>query len=190
MNATTLPRTPQRCTGGHFLHPGATACSCCGASARTRISLLKPPPPLPHHDTTKTCETAAGRAAMAAVGARIPVPVRAWIGHPDGTATAILRELGGERMLLGGIAVHYQPYSLRPIEIAVPCLGGAHHFRTVSNTADWTNARTAAAACTQMHADFTTWPTAAARDLTAAFAARTTPACARVIPLHTKGGQA
>lgn len=194
MTTTTLPRTtarPERCTGGHFLHPGATACSCCGASARTAISLVKappPPPPLPHHDMAQacaTCVTAAGRAAMTAVGARIPVPVRAWTGHADGTATARVKD----GIAPAGTVVRYQPTAPRPFEVAVPCPAGAHHYRTVSTRADWTDAVSEAAGCFDTHADFTDWATAAARDLAAAFAPRAVAPIARVIPLHARGGQ-
>jgi len=182
---TTTTDEQERCASGHFMHHGATACAC-GAPTRARrgISLAKPRPQLPWHDHAKACttsETAAGRAAMTAVGLGIPVPVRAWTGHPDGTATAALP---------GGATIRYVPDAPRPFQTAIPCPGGAHHFRTAGNRTDWADAFAEAGACIGPHADFDGWATAAARDLSAAFAARHVTALTPVIPLHQKGERA
>lgn len=179
--------TTVRCSGGHFMHPGDTACGC---GAHPRLSLVKTPPALPHHDTGKACETAACRAAMTATGAGLHVPVRAWTGHPDGTATAILPDTNVPFTLPGRSAIRYEPDAPRPFEVAVPCRGGAHHFRTVGTVADFADAFAEAASCLDTHADFTNWATAAARDLSAAFAPRSVAPIARVVPLSTKGVQA
>jgi hypothetical protein len=156
-----------RCTSGHFMHPGDTTCGC-GAAPRVSTE------PLPHHDTAKACEIAAARASMAAVALHLPVSILRWNGHADGTATQLLD---------GDTVLRYQPYTLHPFAAATPCLHGAHHYRTIRSAADLVDAIAEADACIEQHADFTGWATAAARDLTAAFAPRRAPGTATVTTL-------
>jgi hypothetical protein len=174
---TRLTPTQERCTSGHFLQAGDTHCHVggCESPRRPRLSLVKPIPPLARrHPVTPVtvCEAAAGRAAMAARAARIQVPVLAWYGHPDGTATA--------RLAHDGTHLHHRDHGPTPFTAAVPCPGGSHHIHSVAGPADLDAARRATTACDQIHADFTGWSDIATRDLTAAFAAGR----ARVLPLH------
>jgi hypothetical protein len=173
---TTTLKSATRCTGGHFMHPGDRVCGCGAIPRITRH-------PLPRHDTAQTCEIAADRAAAKAVGARLalllPIRVIDWRGHADGTAT---------QTLPGGITIRYQPAAPRPFEVAVPCIHGAHHYRTITTATDLADAIAEADVCMEQHADFTGWATAAARDLSAAFAPRHIPGTATVIPLRARGG--
>ena len=196
---------------GSFIKANATECRRCRSLAahqaevgqrptgRPRLSLVKTPtvPPLtlitsPTVNLTKApralparprindltiAEIAAGRAAMAARVAGIPVRVMDWHGHHNGTATILLD---------GGLVLRYQPTAPRPFAASVPCLGGAHHYYQVAGPTDLTYARADADCCRTLHADFTDWATAAAKDLSAAFAPRRIPGITPVLTLAHK----
>lgn len=171
------PEQPLRCLHGHFMAASATECQIdgCGAPQRRRLSLVKPIPPLAHrHPITPVplCESAAARAALAAAGARIQVPVLAWHGHPDGSATARLAD---------GTHLHHRTGGPAEFTAVVPCPGGSVHIHTLTGQASLDLARRTTNACEQQHADFTGWAETATRDLSAAFSAYRLN---RVRPLH------
>lgn len=175
-----------RCRHGRFLAAGADTCHCgqhtTPVATRPRLSLVKPIPPLTHRHPLRTAisEVAAGRAAMAARAARLQVPVLAWHGHPDGTATVRLAD---------GTHLHHRTGTPAPFTALVPCPLGAAHAYPVAGPLDLYTARSSADACTTPHADFTDWATTAARDLTAAFTCRRVPGTARVLTLAAKAAQ-
>lgn len=188
MTAHATRPTLARCDHGHFIKPGAR-CRRCNTptpaqvtddqhATRPRLSIVKPIPPLArrHPDQrVPLCEAAAARAAMAARATGIYVPVAAWHGHPDGTATALLND---------GTHLHHRAAGPTQFTAAIPCPGGSTHIHTITNPRDLEGARRTTGECTVQHADFTGWVTIAARDLTAAFAGRR--AAIRVVPLPHK----
>lgn len=122
-------------------------------------------------------EVAAARAAMHARALTLPVRVMDWHGWGDGTATAALPD---------GTTFRYQPAEHAPFAAAVPCLLGSHHYGSIRRRVDLDALRCDADTCLEQHADFSTWATAAARDLSAAFAPRFVRPITPVVPLHDK----
>ncbi|HEY5834937.1 hypothetical protein [Streptomyces sp.] len=116
-------------------------------AARTGISLVKPPPPLP----VRTARTGASRdteaevahAALAATARGIHARVTAW--HPNGDQVA--QRLDHRTLLRhsGCVGDTFTALTL--------CRNGAEHLTPVTSGTDLDTARRAADACTTPHAD-------------------------------------
>jgi hypothetical protein len=167
VSTTTLHAVRPRCRHGRFLAAGTDTCHCGQPTTEA------PARPLARRHVRTPVSVPEAAACHAAMAAR----VMAWRGHADGTATATLPD---------GTHIRYQPHQRVPFAVAVPCLLGAHHYQSIRSLTDLDLARVDAAACITLHEDFTDWATAAARDLSAAFAPRRIPGTPAVVPLFAR----
>jgi hypothetical protein len=127
-----------------MLPAGRLVCRCGKRSATAPAEPTAPPltrrrPAAP----VPLCEAAAARAAMTACATRLQVPVRAWHGHHDGTATAVLAD---------GTHLHYRDGGPAKFTAIFLCPRGADHVRQINGPASLDQARSEVAACTEQHA--------------------------------------
>jgi hypothetical protein len=161
--ATTTPapapakKTPAKRTPAAASRPARKRTPRTPANAeRPRLSLVKPPKPLPARDRLFVTD-AQIYATHAARTAGLPTHrIREWTDHNDGTAT---------RTLTDGF-LHYT-HPTRTLTWRATCRMGALHTYILDSPSTAARARVQAASCEELHADLSTVPPLTGNELEA-----------------------